>query len=388
VIEQNRPHVYDIYIGGLFSGPVKTKIRKPGKTKRKLLKMLQSTNVVKRVWKHQIDTDTESFGDVVIGRFERKKGYFDKTHHWYYPVMLKLLVEKEPVRQKESTSSGTFEANVLYNGVWFMALVDQSQFSSVSDYFESGPQIRDKFVEIVKECKLFKPTIIPPCIMHTHFVVHLYNQVDKCVVDWPEYSDTKMTEGSKGLIVEYQMKKSKITERDAIMILKDIYFDIQQPITSFYLLAERADTVEEKHDSALQKYNDICIALEEYIGVSFWNLFKKWILASKLNRNIARIQLELVSSRIDQASIENELDEFTQYSDRKSILMNMKADLQESIMKPFSLGNIEYEGLMSTLNYVDKLTSQHNTTFIGIIAIVSGIIGAIIGAILGALLSS
>ena len=62
---------------------------------------------------------------------------------------------------------------------------------------------------------------------------------------------------------------------------------------------------------------------------------------------------------------------------------HIKGYIRSSVSQYYEQSREEYEGFMSTISSIDKITSQHNFVLLSIIAVIAGLIGAFIGSMLG-----
>jgi hypothetical protein len=377
----------------MFSQPLKMKTdseANPTKVRKSLAGALKSAkDMVKRVWEPKTDKLSDedwSLADSIVMRYINDEEQHI-TYSWFYPLIFKLKIPKgapfsstDEIGQKTISS---IEATILYNGRWFMALVDRNQFSTVEELSASGPDIRDVLKGTLETTKAFVPVLVPPCIIPKSFNVELYTKGEKNKKRFPKYIETYKYEDSPKFVVSYQTESVDVTDEDIIEIMKDIYFDIGNSLDSFYLLAEQSDHIQYEHEDVLELYKKACSGLQEYIKIPFWNIVKKCLVANALSKNVSNIQVQLVDNRLSQVHILNDAEEINAFEDKKDILRNMKEYLKNCIVKDFNLGTVEYEGLMTNLSHMERLASQHNTILLGIVAIIAALIGVVIGAWIG-----
>lgn len=388
--------IFDVYIGGIFAEPKKSGTRvkaNPTQAKRNLVELLGRTkDKVEKVWKLDKDEHGEarwSFGDCIVGRVVEHE-FKDLAYSWLNPVIFRLKVNKgtkfSGLNKRKGETIGSIDAIVVYNGIWFMTLVDDTQFSSFEECYASGSSIRDILIGILETNKRFIPVVVPPCIIPKPFDVEVYakkdgegNHSQRNI----KYISTSSSQDPSRLTVKYETESANIAEEDVIEIIKDIYFDVCSSLDSFYTLAQESNRTQDERNNVSEMYDEACNYLQEYIKVPFWNIFKKCQVANALRKNVSNIQVQLVRNRFSQVSTLNEAGEIDRLRDSKGIIENMRAYLKECVVKDFNLGAVEYEGLTGTLSYIDRLASQHNTILLGVVAIIAGVIGAVIGAWIG-----
>ncbi len=395
--KQNKAHhIFDVHIGGIFAEPKKSGTRvkaNPTQGKRNLVELLCKTkDKVEKVWK--LDEDELggahwSFGDSIVGRVVEHE-FIDLAYSWLNPVIFRLKVDKgtkfSRLNKRKGETIGSIDAIVVYNGIWFMTVVDSSQFLSFEEYYASGPNIRDVLVAIFETNKRFTPVVVPPCIIPIPFDVEVYAKEDG-EGDHSQrnikYISTSGSQDPPRLTVKYETGSTNIAEEDILEIVKDIYFGVCSSLDSFYTLAQESNQTQDERNNVSEMYDQACNYLQEYIKVPFWNIFKKCQVANALRKGVSNIQVQLVRNRFSQVSVLNKAGEIDRLRDSKGIIENMRAYLKECVVKDFNLGAVEYEGLAGTLSYIDRLASQHNTILLGVVAIIAGIIGAVIGAWVG-----
>ena len=388
--KQNKAHhIFDVHIGGVFAEPKKTKVN-PSQAKKSLATLLNSTkDIVERVWdlgKYELSDDHWSFEDTVLGRVVKDE-FKNITYSWLYPLIFRLKVNKgisysRRNKPKRKTLS-SIDAIILYNGLWFMALVDNNQFSTFDEYFFSGPNIRDILIGMLERNKLFVPVVVPPCIIPKPFNVELHTKEEKEENRFPQYINTSRNEDSPKFTVKYQTETTDITDEDIIEIMKDIYFDVGSSLNSFYILAAESKRTQDERRNVSEMYDQACNYLQEYMKIPFWNIFRKCRVASALSKDVSNIQVQLVNNRLSQVRILNKAEEINTLEDSKGIIRNMREYLKQCVVKDFNLGTVEYEGLVATLSHIERLASQHNIILLGLVAIIAGLVGVVIGAWIG-----
>ncbi len=391
--EKKAHHIFDVYIGGIFAEPIKTETgseASPTEARKELVELLnKSKDIVKGgggLKQGEPSDENWSFGDGIIG--EAVKDEFQCiTYSWTYPLVFKLGVHKgfefKDSYERHSKTLGPIEAFILYNGIWFMALVDTNQFPTIEEHFSSGPDIRDILVTILERNELFVPIVVPPCIIPRSFKVELHNKESRDKKHLPKYISTSRYEDAPSFTVKYQTETVNVTDKDMVGIMTDIYFDLVKSLDSFYILAAKSNRAQDKHRDILETYEQLCGNLQEYTRIPSWNIFKRNRVASALSKTISNIQVQLVNNRLSQVRILNEAQEINTMEDTKGIIKNIRGYLKECVVKDFDLGTVEYEGLTATLSHIERLTSQHNIILVSLIAIAAGFIGAVIGGWIG-----
>ena len=391
---QRKPrYIFSIHIGGLFAEPNRTETGSevdPSRVKQNLAELLGSTKDkvewVSKLDKDKLEDSSRSFGDSVLGRHV-EHGFEAIAYWWSYPLIFKLKVDKETnfsdLDGSKSETISPIEAIIAYNGMWFTALADDSQFSSVEEYFFSGPRIRDVLVGILKNSKEFAPVVVPPCIIPRELRIEVYTKDDEEENQFQrkiKSIGTSSSEDSLEFTVKYRMQSASITDEDVIEIIQDIYFDLRSSLSSFYMLMEQSNRTQRERNDVSEMYDQACSDLQEYMKVPFWNILRKCQIAGALRKNVSNIQVQLARNRFSQVAILNKAEEINTLRDHKGIIENMRAYLRERIVKDFASGAVEYEGLTATLSHMERLASQHDTILLGVVAIVAGIIGVFIGA--------
>lgn len=391
--ERKAHHIFDVYIGGIFTEPPKTETdseTNPAQARKTLTELLNnSKDIVKKVWGLEKDEPSDegcSFGDGIIGEVVKDE-FQGITYSWMYPLVFKLGVHKgfnfKDSYERQSKTISSFDVFILYNGIWFMALVDTNQFSTIEEYFFSGPTIRDILVTILERNELFVPVVVFPCIIPRSLKVELHSKEVKEKKRFPRYIGTFKYEDAPSFTVKYQTETADVTDKDMVGIMTDIYFDLAESLDSFYILAAKSNRAQDKRKDILRKYDQVCNNLQEYTRIPSWNIFRRNRVANALSKTISNIQVQLVNNRLSQVSILNEAQKINVMEDNKGIIRNIRGYLKECIVKDFDLGTVEYEGLIGTLSHVERLTSQYNIIILSLIAIAAGFIGAVIGGWIG-----
>ena len=380
--------VCDISIGGIFARPTTGIHDKmdPSKARNALVKMLNGRkDVVKEVWDLEEDKFKDKKSSVHNMTYMRYDESGDKgtTYFWEYPLIWRLKVDKEFGFKDNSgrrKTGSSIDAIIIYNGIWFMDLVDLSQFSNIDEIFFCGPNIRDILVNLMSNNKIFVPDVVPPCVLPADLIVQIDFGAGKGRKGVPEYIGSLERKNSSGLILKYRTGSEKISNEELVEVAEDFYFSTTRSFERFYILAKRASIEEDKRATVLELYDRICKDLQKYLEVKYWDIFKGSRIAGELSKNVSSIQVQLVRNRLSQVKIIKTSEEINTLEDNKGVMDNLREYLKHCIVKNFEQGTIEYEGLEGTLQHIERVSSQHNLIILGIVAIFAGFMGALIGA--------
>lgn len=384
---EEKANLYDVHIGGMFAVPLYKEAGKldSKKAKESLIRLLKGSDVVDGVgpikWEGSLNKAARFENTVIMEFVEDEEKAI--TYNWMEPLVLRLKVYKgfsftDSYNRKVKVES-PIDAMVIYNGVWFMSLVDIDQFSDIYERWESAPNIRDILGTIIKKNRKFIPVDIPPCVIPKSISVRLEKIKGKKVS--AKYIGSQKIEDR--LVLKYEKGGGRVENKDLHMIMLDIYYGAVQKLNSFYFLAHDSIIEDDKRGKVIEEYEEMCKGLKTYVEIPAWNVFKKNRFASKLSKKVSNIQVELVRNRLSQIAVIKRSEEIGNWADSKGILENLKDYCKECIVDGFEHGAIEYEGLKGTLSYVEGLLSQHNTMVLGAVAVGAGLIGVVIGAMIG-----
>jgi hypothetical protein len=319
------------------------------------------------------------------------------THCWQIPVIFKMDVKKgfvyEDCNGEKDVIESPLRAMVLYDGIWFMAAYDPNQCSDIGEAFWLEPRIRDVLVDLMNRGGQFVPQVVPPCVMPVDISLQIVGIVGEGGgVSFPRYDSTeiryygaetrKVRLKPSHLLIKYENDKDEVVDDDVGMIMLDIYSNITRSMQSYYLLEALSHWHRGRRGEMVEGYRETCAAVEEYLKISNWNLVRKSIISNKLSRETTRLQMKLVDSTLWDNRIIRDSVEIDSYQDKMGIMNHIREDLKGSIRKPYEQSREEYEGFMSVISKIDRITSQHNFVLLSIIAVIAGLIGAIIGSLL------
>jgi hypothetical protein len=392
--KRNKPFAtFEVFIGGMFIAPKKKKPKnathkkaaslEPRKT---LIKSLnKETNLVKHVWDLGEGTNRYS----IVGKV--KKGRFQElTYSLDVPILCHLEVRKGTryidLYGRNRKTSDAFNAILLHNGIWFMAIAYNHKYESLSDYESPGPEIRDIYETMLTRNGLFNPLRVSPSIIPRTIKVSIYKKATKGKgkKERIQYKRNSVSRDASELILEYMLTGAEITNEYLILqILLDIYYNLSPNLDDFYINAHDSNRISLDHEAILDEYDKACKYLRIYYSVPFWNVIKKCIIAGNLKKKTSDIQVRLVNSRLSQLHMLTEASKIDMYEDRIGVIQYIKSYLKECVEKDFIFGKDEYEGLSATVTHMNSIAVQQDVVILAVVAIVAGIIGAVIGAVFG-----
>jgi hypothetical protein len=358
-------------------------------TRSSFRSLLTSEKNVERVFALQEDKAEELMRCYGPVGFNLEGGAEMSTNCWEIPVIFKVDVKKGFSYKDSSGKTDVIEsplkAMVLYDGIWFMAAYEPNQYSDMGEVIWLEPRIREILVNMMHRWDKFVPQIVPPCVASVDVSLQIISRVEEGQdIRFPRY-DSAEKRGEKGskLLIRYKNNKDKVLDDDIAMIMLGIYSNIKDNMQSYYLLAGLSDWHEKRRYEMIEKYHETCGAVEEYLKISNWNLLKKSIISNKLSKRIMRMQMELVNNSIWDNRVMRRSVEIDSYQDKLGIMDHIREELRRNITEAYEQSREEYEGFMSAISSIEKMTSQHNIVLLSITAVIAGLIGAIIGSVIG-----
>jgi hypothetical protein len=400
VEKQNKPiATFEIFIGGMFIAP-REKSRGRGQNKRDaslaprniLMKHLKKeTDLVKQLWDLENGippSDRLGSRYVVIGNVE--KGRFQElTYFLNVPVICQLIVNKgtkyKDLYGRNRETSDAFNAIILHNGVWFMAIAYDHKYESLSVYESPGPTLRDIYETMLTKSRSFNPSSVPPSIIPKTIGVSIYKEITKkrsikkARVIFKNHS---VNSDASELTLNYELIGTQISNEYLIaQILQDIYYNISQPLDDFYVDVHDSNKISLEHEVILEDYENACKYLRAYYDTPIWEIIKKFTIAGNLKKKTSDIQVRLVDSRLSQLRMLTKASKIDMYKDNIGVIDYLRPYLRECIEQDFILGKDEYEGLSATVTHMHSIAMQLDAVILAVVAIIAGIIGAVIGVV-------
>lgn len=385
---------FNICFGGIFSKPSSGDISEADlwnsyATRSSFLDVLRSEDNIEKVFEIQEDKAEELMK--FVGPIGVALGGEEDivTNWWSIPVIFKMNVKKgfryEYSNGMTDVIQSPLKAMVLYDGIWFMAIYEPNQCSDIGEAFWLKPRIRDILVEIIKKGGKFIPQIVPPCVMEVDISLEIISRVEEGRdIKSPEYdSSEKCGEDGSELSIGYINNKDKVVDDDIAMIMLDIYSSVGRDIQSYYLLEALSQWHQKRRDKMMEEYSENCAAVEKYLKIPNLNVVKKSIISNRLSKKMMSLQMKLVNNAIWDNKVIRKSVEIDSYQDKIGIMDHIREELKRSITEPYEQSREEYEGVMSTISSIEKMTSQHSFVLLSIVAVIAGFTGGIISSVIG-----
>lgn len=359
---------------------------------------LASTEAVGRVFavgEDKAQGVMESYGPLCVGL---DGGREMMTHCWEIPVIFKMDVKKgfayEDGDGEKVVAESPLRAVVVYDGVWFMAGYDPNQCADANERGRLEVRIRDVLVHLMKKAGQFIPQIVAPCVIPAEISLEISSRAgERLSGSFPRYLDSEWTyydvkAGRVGLrqshlLVKYVSDKVEVADDEVATVMADIHSSIGMSMRLYYFLEALSDWHLERKREMVERYREMCGAVEGYLKISNWNLVKKSIISNKLGKETTRLQMRLVDSTLWDDRIMRRSAEIDSYQlDEMKIIEYLRGYLKASLCEPYEGSREEYEALVSVISKIDSITSQHNFVLLSLIAVIAGFIGAIIGSLL------
>ncbi len=235
-------------------------------------------------------------------------------------------------------------------------------------------------MKIVNGGDRFVGQVVPPCIMPTDISLRIGGPEEGVDVRFPRYDRAAVKSGERGskLLIGYVTGRDKVVDDDVAAALLDIYSSVRKDMDSYYMLAALSDWHESRRAKMMEQYRENCAGVEAYLKTPNWNVIKKSILSNRLSKKMISLQMELVNNTIWGNKVMRKSRELDSYQDRIGIWEHIRGGPRGSMTGAYEEAREEYEGLMSTVSSVDKMTSQHNYVLLSTVAVAAGLVGALI----------